>query len=63
MGLKSRNGICYGNEKSIFDDCMIHGIGGTMVGVGKVWHTIATLIIYQRRMGAQMGKGRENNGF
>ena len=46
-----------------FDDRMIHGIGGTMVGVGEVWHTIATLIIYQRRMGAQMGKGRENNGF
>ena len=34
----------------IFDDCVIHAIGGTLVGVGEVWHTIATLIIYQRRM-------------
>ena len=47
----------------IFDDCMIHGIGGTMVGVGEVWHTIATLIIYQRRMGARMWKGKEKYGF
>ena len=36
---------------------------GLVVGVGEVWHRIATLIIYQRRMGAQMGKGKENYGF
>ena len=47
----------------IFDDCMNHGIGGTMVGVGEVLHTKATLIIYQRRMGTRMGKGKENYGF
>ena len=47
----------------IFDDCMNHGIGGTMVGVGEVWQRIATLIIYKKRMGARMGKGKENYGF
>ena len=48
-----------GTEKS----CRFLMIDWLIVGEGEVWHRIATLIIYQKRMGAQMAKGKENYGF
>ena len=46
-----------GTEKSC-RFLMIVLLMGLVVGVGEVWHRIATLIIYKRRMGAQMEKGK-----